>query len=79
MRDQLKRQSQVFADHLEEAVATRAQEIERNLGRRFDEELETLKINYKKQMAAMVGRMKGLDHAFKGRYTKLHSEQKLVT
>lgn len=66
MREQLKRQSQVFADHLDEAVTTRALEIERALSRKFDEELEKEKFNHKSQLAAMVGRMKGLDHSIKG-------------
>ncbi|XP_044267340.1 MICOS complex subunit Mic60 isoform X1 [Tribolium madens] len=67
LREQLKRQSQVFADHLDEAVTTRALEIERALSRKFDEELEKERFKHKSQLAAMVGRMKGLDHAFKAR------------
>ncbi|XP_008198305.1 MICOS complex subunit Mic60 isoform X2 [Tribolium castaneum] len=67
LREQLKRQSQVFADHLDEAVTTRALEIERVLSRKFDEEMEKERFKHKSQLAAMVGRMKGLDHAFKAR------------
>ncbi|RZC39111.1 mitochondrial inner membrane protein [Asbolus verrucosus] len=67
LREQLKRQSQVFADHLDEAVRTRALEIERTLSRKFDEELDKEKINYKAQLAVMVGRMRGLDDALKAR------------
>lgn len=66
LREQLKRQSQVFTDHLDEAVKTRALEIERLLTRKFDEQLESEKVKYKMQLAAMVGRLRGLDHAIKG-------------
>ena len=66
LREQLKRQSQVFADHLDEAVATRAMEIERNLARKFDEQLEKESTTYKMELAAMVGRLRGLDTALKG-------------
>ncbi|XP_063929614.1 MICOS complex subunit Mic60 isoform X2 [Zophobas morio] len=69
LREQLKRQSQVFADHLDEAVATRAMEIERNLARKFDEQLEKESTTYKMELAAMVGRLRGLDTALKARAT----------
>jgi mitofilin len=67
LRDQMKRQSQVFADHLDDAVTTRALEIERTLSRKFDEELEKERVKQKMQLAAMVGRMRGLDQSLKAR------------
>lgn len=71
MRDQLKRQSQAFTDHLEDAVKTREMEIERAYTRKFDEMLEAEKCRFKMQLAAVVGRLKGLDKAIKGILTFL--------
>jgi hypothetical protein len=75
----MKRQSQVFADHLDDAVTTRALEIERTLSRKFDEELEKERVKQKMQLAAMVGRMRGLDQSLKGLYReKSHRKCLLV-
>ncbi|XP_057664524.1 MICOS complex subunit Mic60 isoform X1 [Diorhabda carinulata] len=63
LREQLKRQSQTFTDHLEEAVKRRAEEIELELTRKYDELLENEKCKAKIQLAAVVGRLKGLDQA----------------
>lgn len=68
LREQLKRQSQAFTDHLEDAVKTREMEIERSLARKFDEMLESERCRFKMQLAAVVGRLKGLDKAIKGNY-----------
>ncbi|XP_074027023.1 MICOS complex subunit Mic60 isoform X1 [Leptinotarsa decemlineata] len=65
MREQLKRQSQAFTDHLEDAVKTREMEIERAFARKFDEMLESERCRFKIQLAAVVGRLKGLDQAIK--------------
>lgn len=63
LREQLKRQSQTFTDHLEEAVKRRAEEIELELTRKYDELLENERCKAKIQLAAVVGRLKGLDQA----------------
>ncbi|KAG5895708.1 hypothetical protein JTB14_021401 [Gonioctena quinquepunctata] len=65
MREQLKRQSQAFTDHLEDAIKTRTMEIERTFARKFDELLENERCRFKIQLAAVVGRLKGLDLAIK--------------
>ncbi|CAH0556122.1 unnamed protein product [Brassicogethes aeneus] len=67
MREQLKIQSQAFSDHLKEAIEARAAEIERDLSRVFDEKLENEKCRYKYQLATMIGRLRGLDHAIKAK------------
>ncbi|XP_066253018.1 MICOS complex subunit Mic60 isoform X2 [Euwallacea similis] len=67
LRMQLKRQSQAFNDHLEEAIKVRESEIERVLSRKFDEHLEEERCRFKKQLSAMVGRLRGLDEAIKAR------------
>lgn len=41
-------------------------EIERDLLRKFDEKLEAERCKYKMQLAAIMGRLRGLDQAFKG-------------
>ncbi|CAG9829577.1 unnamed protein product [Diabrotica balteata] len=63
LREQLKRQSQTFTDHLDEAVRRRAEEIERELTKKYDELLEEERCKAKIQLAAIVGRLKGLDEA----------------
>ncbi|XP_028130674.1 MICOS complex subunit Mic60 isoform X3 [Diabrotica virgifera virgifera] len=63
LREALKRQSQTFTDHLEEAVRRRAEEIERELTKKYDELLEEERCKAKIQLAAIVGRLKGLDEA----------------
>ncbi|KAJ8917830.1 hypothetical protein NQ315_010739 [Exocentrus adspersus] len=65
LRDQLKRQSQAFTDHLNDAINTRAMEIERELTRKYDELLEAERCQYKLRLASAVGRLKGLDQAIK--------------
>lgn len=68
LRRQLKLQSEAFRDHLEDEVKTREMEVERELLRKFDEKLEAERCKFKLQLAAIMGRLKGLDHAFKGNY-----------
>ncbi|XP_028130675.1 MICOS complex subunit Mic60 isoform X4 [Diabrotica virgifera virgifera] len=67
LREALKRQSQTFTDHLEEAVRRRAEEIERELTKKYDELLEEERCKAKIQLAAIVGRLKGLDEAITDR------------
>lgn len=66
LREQLKRQSQAFTDHLNEAIDIKASEIERVLTRKYDELLESERCQYKIQLATAVGRLRGLDQAIKG-------------
>ncbi|CAH1121749.1 unnamed protein product [Ceutorhynchus assimilis] len=67
MREQLKRQSQIFNDHLLEAVKVREIEIERELSKRFQELLEEEKCKLDAQLSIMAGRLKGLDEGIKVR------------
>lgn len=71
MREQLKRQSQAFNDHLAEAIKVREIEIERVLSRKFDELLEEERCRFKMQISAMVGRLRGLDEGIKGKENHL--------
>lgn len=67
LREQLKRQSQAFNDHLNEAIKIREIEIERLLSRKFDEQLEEERCRFKMQLSAMIGRLHGLDEGIKAR------------
>lgn len=64
----MKLQSQAFADHLADALRIKEEEMNRILGRDFDEKLTEERCNFKAQVAAMVGRLRGMDDAFKGKY-----------
>lgn len=66
IRKQLKMQSQAFQDHLNDAIRVREQEIERRFGRNFDEKLTEERCKFKEQVAAMVGRLRGMDQAIRG-------------
>ncbi|CAH1114045.1 unnamed protein product [Psylliodes chrysocephalus] len=68
LRDALKRQSQTFTDHLEDEVKKREEEIQRCLSRKFDEVLENERSKAKVQMAAVVGRLKGIDEALQEKH-----------
>ncbi|KAJ8942754.1 hypothetical protein NQ314_009965 [Rhamnusium bicolor] len=65
LREQLKRQSQAFHDHLAEAIRIREQEIERTLARKYDELLESERCRFKMQLSTVIGRLRGLDVAVK--------------
>ncbi|XP_050449745.1 MICOS complex subunit Mic60 isoform X2 [Cataglyphis hispanica] len=67
MRRQLKLQSQIHADHLQEALLAKEQEIQRMLQRDFTEQSDADSIKHKKQLAAMTGRLRGLTAALKAR------------
>lgn len=65
LREQLKRQSQAFADHLEEALRQKEKEVDRGLARKFDEKVEEERCRFKMQLAAIIGRLRGLDRTMK--------------
>lgn len=67
LRNKLKLQSEAFTDHLDDAIRTREQEMERLLNRKFDEELQLERTKYKMQVSAMVGRLRGMEEALKAR------------
>ncbi|CAL7937890.1 unnamed protein product [Xylocopa violacea] len=67
MRRQLKLQQQVHTDYLEEVIALKEQEAQRLLKRALSEESENQSLKYKSQLAAVVGRLRGLEAALKAR------------
>ncbi|XP_014203373.1 MICOS complex subunit Mic60 isoform X2 [Copidosoma floridanum] len=67
MRKQLKLQAQVHADHLREALEAKDREAERKINRVLSEQKENQSVASKMQLAAVIGRLKGLDEALKKR------------
>ncbi|KAI4462079.1 mitofilin [Holotrichia oblita] len=67
LRRQLQMQSEAFTDHLNDALKLKEQELEKKLTRDFDEKILEERCTHKEQLAAMVGRLRGLDQAIKVR------------
>lgn len=68
LKEQLKRQAEVHADYLEDVIELKNREMERQMKQNVNEKVEDMKINYNRQLARVIGRMKGLDVAMKGIY-----------
>lgn len=67
LRNQMKRQSEAHTDHLTDALAQKEVEMKRKFQRELDEKITTEQAAYKLQLAAMLGKLKGMDAALKGR------------
>lgn len=67
LRDQMKRQSEAHTDHLTDALAQKEIEMKRKFQRELDEKITTEQAAYKLQLAAMLGKLKGMDAALKER------------
>ncbi|XP_043790480.1 MICOS complex subunit Mic60 isoform X6 [Apis laboriosa] len=67
LRRQLKLQEQVHADHLQETITLKEEEAERNLQRALNEQSEQDSIKHKEQLAVVIGRLRGVEAAFKTR------------
>lgn len=67
LRNQMKRQSEAHTDHLADALAQKEVEMKRKFQRELDEKITTEQAAYKLQLAAMLGKLKGMDAALKGR------------
>ncbi|XP_044735187.1 MICOS complex subunit Mic60 isoform X4 [Chrysoperla carnea] len=65
IKAQLKRQSEAHSDHLNDAIRSKENELKRSFDRQLNEEVLKAKLDYKAQLAAMVGRLKGVDNALK--------------
>lgn len=68
LRNQMKRQSEAHTDHLADALAQKEVEMKRKFQRELDEKITTEQAAYKLQLAAMLGKLKGMDAALKGRF-----------
>ncbi|XP_062702219.1 MICOS complex subunit Mic60-like isoform X1 [Aedes albopictus] len=65
LRNQMKRQSEAHTDHLADALAQKEVEMKRKFQRELDEKITTEQAAYKLQLAAMLGKLKGMDAALK--------------
>ncbi|XP_058813536.1 MICOS complex subunit Mic60 isoform X2 [Topomyia yanbarensis] len=67
LRSQMKRQSEAHSDHLADALTQKELEMKRKFQRELDEKITTEQAAYKLQLAAMLGKLKGMDSALKER------------
>ncbi|PSN32294.1 MICOS complex subunit Mic60 [Blattella germanica] len=67
VRLQLRRQAQAHSDHLADVLSVKEAEMERELRRLQDERMAKEQTQYKMQLSAMLGRMRGIDDALRAR------------
>ncbi|KAH8335563.1 hypothetical protein KR074_006078 [Drosophila pseudoananassae] len=67
LRQQLKKQAEAHADHIKDIVAQRETDLTRSFKRELEDKLATEKANYKLQLAAMLGKLRGMDAALQER------------
>lgn len=67
LRQQLKKQAEAHADHIKDIVAQRETDLTRSFKRELEDKLATEKANYKLQLAAMLGKLRGMDVALQGK------------
>lgn len=66
LREHMKKQSEAHADHLSDAMTQKEAELKRVFNRELSEKLSTEQAAYKEHLAAMLGKLKGIDAALKG-------------
>lgn len=66
LRQNMKRQSEAHSDHLSDALSQKELELKRQFNRELNEKLSSEQSAYKEQLAAMLGKLKGMDTALKG-------------
>lgn len=67
LRDHMKKQAEAHADHLSDAISQKEAELKRVFNRELSEKLSTEQAAYKEHLAAMLGKLKGIDAALKAR------------
>lgn len=68
LRLQLKQQAEAHVDHINDAISMKESELKRNYSKELEDKLASEKANYKLQLAAMVGKMRGMDAALQGKH-----------
>lgn len=68
LRQQLRKQAEAHVDHLNDAVTEKEKELRRNFNRELNEKLSLEQATYKIQLATMLGKLKGMDSALKGKF-----------
>lgn len=63
IREQMKRQTEAHIDHLKDALTQKEAEMKRKFHRELDEKITTEQAAYKLQLAAMLGKLKGINNA----------------
>ncbi|KFB38195.1 AGAP002364-PA-like protein [Anopheles sinensis] len=63
IREQMKRQTEAHIDHLKDALTQKEVEMKRKFHRELDEKITTEQAAYKLQLAAMLGKLKGINNA----------------
>ncbi|KAH8381444.1 hypothetical protein KR093_004936 [Drosophila rubida] len=67
LRLQLKKQTEAHTDHIKDIVAQRELDLTRSFKQELDDKLAAEKANYKLQLAAMLGKLRGMDTALSER------------
>uniref|UniRef100_A0A1A9VAH5 MICOS complex subunit MIC60 n=1 Tax=Glossina austeni TaxID=7395 RepID=A0A1A9VAH5_GLOAU len=67
LRQQLKKQAEAHTDHLQDVVNMKEGELKRQYTRELEDKMATEKANYKLQLAAMLGKIRGMDAAMQAR------------
>lgn len=67
LRLQLKQQSEAHIDHLQDAISMKESEMKRKFSKEMEDKLATENANYKLQLAAMLGKLRGMDAALQAR------------
>lgn len=63
----MKKQIEAHADHLNDAVSQKEAEMKRLFARELDEKIASERASYNSQLASMLGKLKGMDSALKGK------------
>lgn len=66
IRETLRKQAEAHVDHLNEAIKLKEKEMRRLFERELDERVSKEKTSYKTQLAAYLGKLKGMEDALKG-------------
>ncbi|XP_063237803.1 MICOS complex subunit Mic60 isoform X2 [Bacillus rossius redtenbacheri] len=67
MKKQLRLQAEIHSDHIRDILKVREEELQRQFKQKLEESLAEEQTKYKKQLAEMLGRLKGIDAALKAR------------
>lgn len=62
----MKKQIEAHADHLSDAIGNKEAEMKRLFARELDEKIADERASYNTHLAAMLGKLKGMDSALKG-------------
>lgn len=68
IRDTLRKQAEAHVDHLNDALKLKESELRRLFERELDDRVSKEKTSYKTQLAAYLGKLKGMEDALKGEF-----------